>query len=253
MLGFRKIETLLAMLDEMEIRELDDEIKAFELSPNTEGLKAFFSALVSLPPKRKNAMLAESVFFCKNNPELNPAYGWVLKLSEKYPEDVGILSPVLLNYVQLSPGQALFLPAGEMHAYLEGVGVELMANSDNVLRGGLTPKFVDTEELLKVLTFQDGEPQILSPETVLSERFYDTPVNEFRLSEIQVTDKKVYEKKNNRSIEILVCVDGRAGIEDLAVGTSTPMHQGFAILIPARVAHYRIQGDAKIYKASVPV
>ena len=77
----------------------------------------------------------------------------VLELSERYPGDAGVLAALLLNRVTLAPGEALFLPAGNLHAYLSGAGVELMANSDNVLRGGLTPKHVDVPELLRVLDF----------------------------------------------------------------------------------------------------
>ena len=76
-----------------------------------------------------------------------------LELSERYPGDAGVLAALLLNRVTLAPGEALFLPAGNLHAYLSGAGVELMANSDNVLRGGLTPKHVDVPELLRVLDF----------------------------------------------------------------------------------------------------
>ena len=91
----------------------------------------------------------------------------------------------LLNLVHLRPGQGTFQPAGTLHAYLEGVNVELMANSDNVLRGGLTTKHVDVPELLSILTFDGGTPQVLDGEPVSSqERVYRTPSDEFELSRI---------------------------------------------------------------------
>ena len=71
---------------------------------------------------------------------------WIKNLHAEYPYDIGVLSPAILNLVCLKPGEAMYLPAGQLHAYLEGVGVELMANSDNVLRGGLTPKHVDVAD-----------------------------------------------------------------------------------------------------------
>ena len=74
--------------------------------------------------------------------------------------DRGIFSVYLLNLVHMQPGQGTFQPAGVLHAYLEGVNVELMANSDNVLRGGLTTKHVNVPELLKILTFEGGTPEI---------------------------------------------------------------------------------------------
>ena len=84
-----------------------------------------------------------------------------LELSERYPGDAGVLAALLLNLVVLAPGEALYLPAGNLHAYLSGAGVELMANSDNVLRGGLTSKHVDVAELLRVLDFTPHTPPVL--------------------------------------------------------------------------------------------
>lgn len=77
----------------------------------------------------------------------------VRRLAAHYPGDPGIAVSVLLNHVRLAAGEALFLPAGNIHAYLSGLGIELMASSDNVLRGGLTPKHVDLDELMSVLDF----------------------------------------------------------------------------------------------------
>ena len=77
----------------------------------------------------------------------------VLELGERYPGDAGVLAALLLNRITLRPGEGIYLPAGNLHTYLHGVGIEVMANSDNVLRGGLTPKHVDVPELLRVLDF----------------------------------------------------------------------------------------------------
>ena len=84
-------------------------------------------------------------------------------LARRHPGDIGVLAPLLLNVVELAPGEAMFLPAGELHSYLEGVGIEIMANSDNVLRGGLTAKHVDVPELLRTLAFRAGAVERLRP------------------------------------------------------------------------------------------
>ena len=90
---------------------------------------------------------------------------------------------MLLNHVRLQPGEALFLGAGVPHAYLDGLGVEIMANSDNVLRCGLTPKHVDVPELLRIVRFEASDPGVLRPEAVADgEEVYETPIDEFRLS-----------------------------------------------------------------------
>jgi mannose-6-phosphate isomerase len=92
-----------------------------------------------------------------------------------------VLAAVLLNRVTLQPGEALYLPAGNLHAYLSGAGIELMANSDNVLRGGLTPKHVDVPELLRVLDFTAGPPPVLTGSPDSGWIRYDTPAKEFLL------------------------------------------------------------------------
>ena len=105
----------------------------------------------------------------------------MLELSERYPGDAGVLAALLLNRVTLAPGEALYLPAGNLHAYLSGAGVELMANSDNVLRGGLTPKHVDVPELLRVLDFAAEPPPVLHGAADGGWVRYDTPAEEFLL------------------------------------------------------------------------
>ncbi|MEO7720540.1 MAG: mannose-6-phosphate isomerase, class I [Pseudolysinimonas sp.] len=94
----------------------------------------------------------------------DPSWQTVRFLAERNPGDAGVAISLLLNTVELTPGQALYLPAGNIHAYLSGVGIELMAASDNVLRGGLTSKHVDVSELLKVLDFGPSPVPYLEPE-----------------------------------------------------------------------------------------
>ena len=109
---------------------------------------------------------------------------WVGRLILQFPVDVGVLAPLFLHIVRIGPGEAIYQPPRVLHAYLDGFGVELMANSDNVLRGGLTPKNVDVDELLKVLDFRAFEPRVLSPVSVTSEKalaFFPTPSEEFAL------------------------------------------------------------------------
>ena len=90
----------------------------------------------------------------------------VLELDEVFPTDPGIPAALLMNRVTLQPGEALFVPAGHMHAHLRGTGIEVMANSDNVVRGGLTTKHVDVTELVKVVEFSPSDPVVTRPEPV---------------------------------------------------------------------------------------
>ncbi|GAA1059544.1 mannose-6-phosphate isomerase, class I [Agromyces bracchium] len=113
----------------------------------------------------------------------------VLDLAEEYPGDPGIVISLLLNRVALRRGEALFLDAGNIHAYLSGLGIELMAASDNVLRGGLTPKHIDVPELLEVLDFTPIEPPLLAPiEAAPGIREYRPAVPDFTLFRVEGAD-----------------------------------------------------------------
>ena len=176
------------------------------------------------------------------------------RLQTNFPNDIGVISPVLLNLVKLNPGEAMYLPAGALHAYLHGMGIELMANSDNVLRGGLTPKHVDVRELLKVLTFHPGQVEILSPvEITPGEKEYQTPAREFRLSVIQVTAQQPFLSARNRGVEILICSEGRSEIEALANGGMVDLRRGQSVLVPAVVEQYQLSGQATVFRADVPI
>ena len=110
------------------------------------------------------------------------------RLGQLYPGDPGVMVALLLNHVHLSPGEALFLPAGNVHAYLSGLGVEIMANSDNVLRGGLTTKHVDVPELLSVLNFEPSPvPHVVPTELAHGLLEFEVPVADFRLYRASVS------------------------------------------------------------------
>ena len=113
--------------------------------------------------------------------------GTVISLNEKYPGDPGVLISLLLNRISLKPGEAVYLPAGNVHAYLHGLGVEVMASSDNVLRGGLTPKHVDVPELLRTIDFHPvAVPMLAAEKTVMDQEIFRPPFREFQLQRIEL-------------------------------------------------------------------
>ncbi|MEK6193513.1 MAG: mannose-6-phosphate isomerase, class I, partial [Deltaproteobacteria bacterium] len=183
----------------------------------------------------------------------DPAFDWMVRLHNTYPGDIGVLFPLILNLVCLNPGQAMYLPAGQMHAYLKGVGIELMANSDNVLRGGLTPKHVDVPELLRILHFEVQPIEIITPEKRNACQYvYPTPACEFELSAIETRTERIYTSDRNRSAEILLVTSG--GVEVSCGDDSEPLKlkQGMSAIVPAAVTFYRISGEGTVYKAAVP-
>jgi mannose-6-phosphate isomerase len=148
----------------------------------------------------------------------------------------------------------MFLPAGQLHAYLDGLGMELMANSDNVLRGGLTPKHMDVPELVKSLRFEEKEIEILTPEEYLEvEKVYTGQAEEFVLSVIDVKDRKDYISRTERSVEILFCSDGHGKIHDVGNDERFSFSKGLSVIIPAAVEKYAVEGNATLYKAAVPI
>ena len=249
--GFRKINSAVDLLKRYCPQALSEGIKALK----NKNLKVFFQSLMELPKPKKKMVIQEAVKNSEKQIAPDITSEWILKLYQQYPNDIGVISPLFLNLFCLEPGQALFLPAGELHAYLDGLGIELMASSDNVLRGGLTPKHVDVPELLNILNFAESEIDILLPESISDcEGQYPVYAEEFQLSMIQVSDSKKYVSSKTRSVEILLCTWGNA---DLSYGSGTVksihMKKGDSVLIPASENVYQLNGKAAFYKASVPV
>ena len=180
-------------------------------------------------------------------------FEWIVKLEEQYPGDIGVLSPLLLNLVRLEPGQAMYSRARQLHAYLEGTGIELMANSDNVLRGGLTSKHIDVPELLEVLTFTETNVVIQTAQPQLgSEYGFISGADEFQLSLIEVGPEAGYSSPDERSIEIVICIEGEVIVTD-AIGDSITIRQGESFLVPAAAQAYQIGGKGRLFKAATPL
>ena len=250
--GFRGVNEILAGLEALEVECLAALLKALRGSPDGDGLAAFFSGLLTQAPGERSRLAQQVAEAARAGRGDSRHCALVTRLAEQYPGDPGVIAPLLLNFVVLEPGEALFLPAGELHSYLGGVGVELMANSDNVLRGGLTGKHVDVPELLATLSFRQGAPPRLAPRGADPlEVAYDTPAREFRLSVLRPA-AGAYKSPRERSVEILLCTEGEARVHDVMRAAATPLARGQALLVPAALERYRIEGDATIYRAGVP-
>jgi len=254
MTGFRQAEEIVSLLDQINISSLSRVVDKLRSQPDESGLKYLFTEIMGLDRAQRIRTIREAVLNCRKQSHLDPVFEWVVKLHKAYPEDIGILSPILLNLVRLRPREAMYVSAGDLHAYLEGSGIELMANSDNVLRGGLTPKYIDVRELLDVLNFKPGKVDLIRPEKGQSgEGIYTTTTEEFRLSVIDLTEGSFFLSPRRRSVEIMICVEGKARIIDLGIGDSLALGKGTVIMIPSAVDQYRIEGTAFIYKAGVPL
>lgn len=218
------------------------------------SLNIFFKDLMHLEDAAKKRLLKEILDISDRIIESNQVYKWVDRLGKEYPDDIGALSPLFLNLINLKPGEALFLPARELHSYLDGAGLEIMANSDNVLRGGLTKKHVDKAELLNVLNFTPSEIKKIEPKKLNPcEYAYDSPAEEFLLSVIELADSRsIYKGPESRGVEILLCMDGCAEISAVS-NNRLILNKGMCALIPASAGAYTINGKSTLYKAAVPL
>ncbi len=167
-------------------------------------------------------------------------------LAARYPGDVGVLVALLLNHVVLTPGEAIYMPAGNLHAYLRGVGVEVMAASDNVLRGGLTPKRVDVAELLRVLRFEVLARPVVKPMPIAPGVVgWPTPAREFALVRALVGGANPRIALTAPSARVLFCLSGRVCVDDLVLGP------GESAFVPAGTGPVVLKGFGEVYQATV--
>ncbi len=250
--GFRKIEDIVDLMNRVCIPELEEPLYLLKRKANPEGLKEFFCGLFQMSLEKKARVIHQAVRRAQDHVNRNRAFYWMDELNREYPNDTGVFSPLIFNLVTLQPGQAIYIPAGELHAYLKGVGMELMANSDNVLRGGLTPKYVDVPELLKIVCFDPCQSLLVDPEDRGDgERAYPTPAEEFELSEISVREENSFMSAVDRNVEILICMEGEARMGDMEDGFFLKIASGESVIVPSCAAPYRIRGKAKFFKATV--
>ncbi|MFE0462399.1 mannose-6-phosphate isomerase, class I [Kitasatospora sp. NPDC058965] len=175
--------------------------------------------------------------------------------ADAFPGDPGILAVLLLHHVRLRPGQALYLGSGVPHAYLRGLGVEIMANSDNVLRCGLTPKHVDVPELLRVVDFRATEPAVLDPVPGDGgEELYPAPVGEFRLSRHRLGGGGQVHRVGGDAPQILLCTEGEAVLTGPG-GAPLTLARGQSAYLPATGAGTLLTAagaGATVFRATVP-
>ncbi len=253
MRGFRTPDAVAELLERYCPRSGKELAVLVARRPPSEGLRAFFSTLMEMAPAAGGRVVEEAVDSARSRPSEDPVARWIRRLSESYPGDIGVVSPLFVNTLRMAPGEAMYLPAGELHAYLEGVGVEIMANSDNVLRGGLTPKHMDVAELIRVLRFEPVDPKGLRPVRVSStEVAYPTPAQEFALSELRIPGGKAHRSARERNGEILLAVEGEAVLSAIETDGRHRLRKGRSVFIPAATGSYRLEGGCRVFKAGIP-
>ncbi|MFZ0122095.1 MAG: mannose-6-phosphate isomerase, class I [Pseudonocardiaceae bacterium] len=248
--GFRDPRRTVELLDALDAPELDPYRDMLAAEPNADGLRTLFTTWITMPETAMKAVLPGTLDacigllrrdgVCGSSPA--PSGGFrasrggdfraecrvILELAETYPGDVGVLAALLLNHVVLAPGEAMYLPAGNLHTYLRGTGVEISANSDNVLRGGLTSKHIDVPELLRILDFSYGVLPVQRGEPVgLHETAYRTLAEEFQLTRLEWAEgESTPVCLHSRWPQILLCTQGSAQLHSLDGGSVTVRRGG---------------------------
>jgi mannose-6-phosphate isomerase len=244
--GFRPVEESLHCLAKLQLPELKPTIAALARG----GLQAAIPQLLALSGKRRTHLVdvvahRAASFVAAHDPEFINTYRWAATLAETYPGDPGVVISLMCNHLKLAPGEAVFLPAGNLHAYLSGAGVEVMASSDNVLRGGLTSKHVDLAALIEVLDFSDGKIPVLHPVLGPGGLRYPVPVEDFDLTRVQLDEQAG--PLTTRGPQVLLCTEGRA----VLAGTDgeIEVERGKSAFVPAG-APVSARGPAVLYRAT---
>ena len=219
------------------------------------GVRGAFEYLVREQTRPSPEEVAEVAEACAARPAADSpsarADRVAAMLSERHPGDPGVVASLLMNPVTLNPGEALFLSAGTVHAYLSGVAVEIMAASDNVLRAGLTRKHVDVPVLLAVLNSSASPPTRIAPELVKAavSTFY-APVDDFELSEIRLRDANTRVRVRGIGPRTVLCLQGAAQLE--AGGRVRSVIAGQAVFVPASDGRLTMRGIGHLVQAAVP-
>lgn len=262
--GFRQSSRTAELLTALAVSDLDPFIHLLSDQSDADGLRALFTTWITAPQTDIDmlvpAVLEGAIAYVSSGAtEFLAEVKTVMELGERYPGDAGVLASLLLNRISLTPGEAIFLPAGNLHAYLRGVGVEVMANSDNVLRGGLTPKHVDVPELLRVLDFNPTPEEALRPPT-RCEGFavvYETPTDEFEVALLALDGDYLGHEVDasphdvSQGPQILLCTEGEITVHGKFQALT--VERGMAVWMAADDGPIRLvaQQPAKLFRATV--
>jgi len=274
--GFRPLDEIQGILTETEelgrvmpdfsarLREADASRAAGARQAAREALlRGLYASVMTMPQARVDEILSPLVKRLaaqdrsRSVDKDRPGF-WALRAARDLPlpgghVDRGIFSIFLLNLLHLHPGQGTYQPAGTLHAYLEGTNVELMASSDNVLRGGLTPKSVDTDELLRIVSYAAGRPPVLTGrDAAPGERVYETPAEEFVLDRLQPAAGSGIRRGADHGVECLIVMEGPVLVA--AGDLAGELERGRVALVPAGIP-YRVEArsaGAVVFRARIP-
>ncbi|SII29698.1 Probable mannose-6-phosphate isomerase ManA [Mycobacteroides abscessus subsp. bolletii] len=255
--GFRDPGDTVHLFRALDVEALTPYVNLLAGQSDADGLRALFTTWITLPQPSLDVLVPAVLdgavrYLSSDDTRFVREARTLLELGERYPADAGVLASLLLNRLTLEPGEGIYLPAGNLHAYLRGLAVEIMANSDNVLRGGLTPKHVDVPELLRVLDFSPASEAHLHVETVTdgAQTRYRTPAREFALSRFDLADGEPTQV-GIKGPRILLCTQGDVTLD--GSGTALKVRAGQSVWVPADGGSVTLTGrsEARVFMATV--
>lgn len=246
--GFRDAARTVELFEALGIPELDRMVAPLRLRHGSAGLaEVFLDALTDSPERRAllDQVVSRAVSHVDEESDFGLFCNTAVTLDEFYPNDPSILAALMMNRFTMQPGEGVFLPAGNLHAYMSGAGIEIMANSDNVLRGGLTPKHMDVDELVAVLDFDASPVELVHAEQVAPGlKRFPTPAPEFALWQVELGGEGRVELPATDTARILLLTDGH-----LVDESGMELHKGQSALVEAG-EQVVLHGDGVAYLAS---
>jgi len=247
--GFQEREEATSRLRDLAIPSLEPICEALQQRGTAAGL----SDLLKLPAASRQTLATAVVGRVGVSQADDPVHAMVQRLARQYPGDIGTLAPLFLNAVTLTPGEALFLEAGLVHAYLDGFGIEVMGNSDNTLRGGLTGRHVDVPEFVAALDPSEATPPRLRPVGGPGQpERYPTPAASFALQRLDLAQQGAIEMQRSDGPEIWLCTAGRVRVEARGGPPAVDLPCGHGAWVPASAGALRASGDGVLHIASAP-
>lgn len=244
---FRPYMELTQSLIQTGLQHILPPAKEFMAHPSPDTWKECFAAILQLKPS--DIIWAIQTAIEEKDTPLSQwqidATEWVKNLADKHPADAGALAPLFFQLHHLQPGQALFLSPGTPHAYLQGAAIEVMANSDNVLRGGLTTKHIDLPEYIRVLDFEPRpQPVINAVQDASGVYYYASPAREFRLGYATLSPHQIIVSQP-RLPAIFLCTQGHITLDDNQQKLS--LKQGESAFCDAQSGNIALSGEGVAY------
>lgn len=250
--GLRSAPQAAEILSQLEVDALAALSGDLRADPKPTTVARVLATLLSWPQAERAALVGDVVEaatrLAAEPSEFQAAYDAVTRVAKDHPGDIGLVCSLLMNHAVVQPGQALFMGAGGVHAYIRGTGVELMANSDNVIRAGLTPKHIDVPELVRVLDPEVAVPILTARQIAPGVEEFETPVPEFRLRRLNVEPSTPLTAPGDGLPRILLSVEGEATA--ISGDQTLELQRGQSCYLSPTDVNVMLAGAATLFLAS---